>query len=159
MMKKKRGMLHYLGCGLPNVWLRNGYEERGTAYGKAVSVQDVEGLHRAIGLMLVRDKPLLSRAEVRFLRKELDLSQGALGQMLGVGETTVRGWESPRGRIPRPAERLLRQIYLESQQEDSLLRELIERIAQIDREAHTARLEFERDSSGHGDDGEWRSAA
>ncbi|MEG0379379.1 MAG: helix-turn-helix domain-containing protein, partial [Eubacterium sp.] len=53
------------------------------------SFVDVEGLHRAIGINLVTHKPRLSGAEVRFLRKEMNLSQNGLAEILGVSVPTV----------------------------------------------------------------------
>ena len=95
-------MYHYTGCGLRNIWLKNGYEHWNTPYGKGVAIADLEGLHRAIGLALVQHKPRLSGAEVRFLRSELDFSQSDLAKVLGVGETSVRGWEKHRTASPCP---------------------------------------------------------
>jgi len=75
-------MLRYNKCGLGNVWLRNGYTIKQTRYGKAVVIRDVEGLHRAIAKALSR-KRKLSGTEFRFLRKEIGLSQEALGRIFG----------------------------------------------------------------------------
>ena len=149
----KNGMLHYTGCGLRNVWLRNGFTVRETPYGKAVAIHDVEGLHRAIGLYLVDNKPRLSGAEIRFLRKELDLSQKNLAYLLGVSEVTLRGWERNRTRITRPAERLLRTLYREHAAGDGKLRKLIERIAELNRDIHWKRLELQETPRG------WRAKA
>lgn len=74
----------------------NGFKVKETPYGRAVAIQDMEGQHRAIGLHLVRNKKHLTGAEVRFLRKGLDMSQVTLAKCLEVGETTVRNWESGR---------------------------------------------------------------
>ncbi|MBU0656550.1 MAG: hypothetical protein KJ914_15615 [Gammaproteobacteria bacterium] len=46
-------LLHYQSCGLANVWLCNGFENKQTPYGEAVSIADVEGLHKAIGLFIL----------------------------------------------------------------------------------------------------------
>ena len=35
---------HYVECGLPNVWLRNGFEKKQTPYGEGVSISDIERL-------------------------------------------------------------------------------------------------------------------
>jgi len=141
-------MLHYTECGLRNIWLRNGYTIRETPYGEAVSIHDVEGLHRAIGLYLVDNKPRLNGAEIRFLRKELDLSQRDLADLLGVSEVTLRGWEKGRGRIPKPAERLLRSLYREHVAGDGRIRELIERLAELNRDIHWRRIEFRETRGG-----------
>ena len=66
-------MYHYTECGLPDVTLKNGYEVKETSYGEAVSIHNLEGLHRAIGMHLATETPALTGNEIRFLRKELDL--------------------------------------------------------------------------------------
>lgn len=145
-------MYHYTESGLRNIWLRNGYAEHKTAYGLGTSIEDVEGLHRAIGFCLVTRKPQLTGSEVRFLRIELSLSQIDLARVLGVSENSVRGWENHRTRITRPAERLLRVLYLESIKADGLVRELLDKINQLNRDAHAAKLEMEHDAA-------WKEAA
>lgn len=147
-------MLHYDSSGLPNVWLKNGYESRETPYGRSVAIHNVEGLHRAIGLALVNLKPALSGDEVRFLRKELDMSQAQLARFLGVGESSVRGWENARQDITPPAERMLRLIYREHVAGDGTVRELVERLSELNREAYLVeRLELEETQDG------WKPAA
>lgn len=147
-------MFHYESCGLPNVWLRNGYEIRETSYGRSISIHDVDGLHRTIGLDLVNRSPALSGTEVRFLRKELDLSQTQLARLLGVGETSVRGWENGRQLITPPAERMLRLLYREHVAGNGTVRELVERLSHFNRQTHRAgRLELEETREG------WKPAA
>ncbi len=77
-------MFHYDLCGLRNIWLKNGFEFHDTPYGRSVAIHDVDGLHKAIGMHLINNKPRLSPLEVRFLRKELNLSQVNLAKWLGV---------------------------------------------------------------------------
>ncbi|MBN3756806.1 helix-turn-helix domain-containing protein [Paraburkholderia sp. Tr-20389] len=124
-------MYHYTEAGLQNVWLANGYNVRKTKYGEAVSIEDADGLHRAIGRKLAC-KSYLTGAEFRFLRKELDLSQHRLADLLGTTEQTVALWEK-RGKIPKTADRMFRAIYLETVDGNVKLKELIERIANRDR--------------------------
>lgn len=144
---------HYTSCGLRNVWLKNGFVEKVTAYGKAISIHNIEGLHRAIGLYLAGNKPRLSGAEVRFLRKELDMSQAHLAQVLGVAETSVRGWEKHRTQITKPAERILRLLYREHVSGDGTVRELVERLSEINRDAYKKEIKLEETGVG------WRTAA
>ena len=146
-------LLHYTECGLPNVYLRNGFERHETPYGPATSIRDVEGLHRAIGLHLACDKSGLTGAEVRFLRKELDLPQSQLAALLGVSENSVRGWENGRSEITKPAERMLRVLYREHVAGDGSVAELIKRISHLNRRRHEERMEFEASSDG------WMTAA
>lgn len=146
-------MFHYTSCGLQNVWLKNGYTEIQTDYGPATSIHDIEGLHKVIGLNLVNTKPKLSGAEVRFLRKELDLPQGQLASLLGVSEVTVRGWENHRTKITKPADKLLRMLYVEHVTGQSRVRGLIDDLAKLNRKVHSIRLEMEETESG------WKTAA
>lgn len=125
-------MLHYKGCGLSNIWLRNGYRQRSTPYGKAVAIQHVDSLHRVIALHLIKTKPRLSGAEFRFIRKELDLSQARLGQMFGYSSQAIALWEK-RGNVPRLADRMLRAFYREVAEGNAGIQELIERLNDIDR--------------------------
>lgn len=151
----KQGFFHYIRCGLHNVYLRNGFVMKQTPYGpygKAVAIHDLEGLHRAIGLYLAKDKPNLSGAEIRFLRKELDMPQVQLAAVIGVGETTIRHWESGRRKISPSAERVLRSLYEEHVCGSSSIKNLVDRLGQINREIH-ARMEFEETNGG------WRAAA
>jgi len=48
--------LHYTACGLDNVWLANGFTIKETKYGKGVSIDDVDGLHRLLASNLVEKK-------------------------------------------------------------------------------------------------------
>lgn len=146
-------MFHYTSCGLQNVWLKNGYTTVETDYGTATSIHDLEGLHKVLGMNIVTTKPKLSGAEVRFLRKELDLPQQQLANLLGVSEPTVRGWESHRTKITTPADKLLRILYVEHVKGQSKVRELIDGIAKLNRQAHKIRLEMEETASG------WQKAA
>lgn len=123
-------LYHYLECGLPNVWLQGGVRRVKTRSGPGVAIHDVDGLHRAIGTILL-NKPRLTGAEVRFLRKEIGLSQRRLGEALGVTEQAVAKWEKT-GRTPKPAERLLRLIYAEHATGNVVVHELIERINALD---------------------------
>jgi len=142
-------MYKYDGCCLRGIYLKNGYEVHKTQYGEGVSVHDVDGLHKAIGTHLVRNKSYLSGAEVRFLRKELGLSQVQLAKLLGVTENSVRGWENHRSKITKPAERLLRVLYLEFVCPCSKIKELVERINDLNRDQHHS-MEFEESKSGWG---------
>jgi putative transcriptional regulator len=124
-------MYHYTEIGLRNVWLENGYNVRETPYGDSVSIEDADGLHKVIGRSLAQ-KAYLTGAEFRFLRKELDLPQHRLANLIGTTEQTVALWER-RGKIPKTADRMIRAIYLETIDGNVKLKELIERTADLDR--------------------------
>lgn len=120
-------MYHYTESGLQNVWLVNGYSERRTPYGAGVSIDDLPGLHEAIGKWLVRKPRPLTGAELRFLRKELDLSQRALADIVGQSEQTVSLWER-RGRMPKTADRFVRALYRETVEGNAHIRDMVDRL-------------------------------
>lgn len=121
---------HYTESGLPNVWLANGYTLRHSKYGDGVSIRDVDGLHRAIGHALAH-KSRLTGTEVRFLRKEMGLSQRGLGELLGVTDQAVALWER-KGQLPKTADRLLRLIYLEHQKGNPPIVKFIQELNELD---------------------------
>ena len=125
---------HYTESGLANVWLANGYTIRKTKYGEGVSIQDSDGLHRALARAL-SNKPRLSGTEVRFLRKDMGLSQRGLGELLGVTDQAVALWER-KGRLPKTADRLLRLIYVEHDRGNAPIRTTIQRINEMDSPNH-----------------------
>ena len=128
-------MYQYLECGLPNIWLENGYKTKETPYGSAVSFHDVKGLHKTIGTLIINKSGLLCHDEIRFLRKELEWSQAMLGRKLGVAPITVRKWESDVQRINSPADRLLKILYKESIDPLGLAKDLvalIDELSQLD---------------------------
>lgn len=76
-------MYHYTESGLDNVWLENGFHERNTPYGKAVSIQDVDGLHAILALRITHKQSRITGKELRFLQCQLALSQGSLAKLDG----------------------------------------------------------------------------
>ncbi len=123
-------MYHYTECGLKNVWLTNGFNIREINGAKAVSISEVDQLHDVIGRSLAA-KNNLNSTEVRFLRKELGLSQRRLGDLLGTTEQTVSFWER-RGRIPKVYDRLIRLLYLEKIDGNVKVQAIIDRLIELD---------------------------
>ena len=143
-------MYHYTESGLQDVWLTSGFTVVKTKHGKGVAIQDVEGLHRVIGKAIAH-KPRLTGAELRFLRKEMQMPQSALALLVGTSEQNVSLWER-RGRMPKTADRLVRVIYLEHIGNNPKIREIIDRLNEQD-PGEAERLTF----SSHS--GRWREAA
>ena len=123
----------YTESGLTNVWLANGFTIRKTKHGDGVSIHDMDGLHRALARAL-SNKPRLTGTEVRFLRKEMGLSQRGLGELLGVTDQAVSLWER-KGQLPKTADRLLRLIYVEHDRGNAPIRTTIQRINDMDAQA------------------------
>jgi DNA-binding transcriptional regulator YiaG len=143
-------MYHYRSCGLPNVYLKNGYTEHTTDYGVGVSIDNVEGLHKAIALAIIESPTKMTGAEFRFLRKELNLSQKRLGDAMGVEDQTVAGWEKKHP--TSMAGRLLR-ILAKGHYENDKIKELLEKLADLDSKESHENLCFEESSEG------WHNAA
>jgi hypothetical protein len=72
--------LHYTACGLDDVYLVNGFTREQIDGEEAVSIEDMDGLWKAIGLSLARDRKALTAKEVRFLRHHMDQTQAELGR-------------------------------------------------------------------------------
>ncbi|ATU52156.1 helix-turn-helix domain-containing protein [Acinetobacter baumannii] len=136
-------MYHYEECGLSNIWLQNGFTiENDEEFGELVSIQSVHELHNAIGLYLITHKPELNGEEIRFLRKELNLSQKNLAGLLRVGESSIRHWEAGRSLIGKPTDLLLRALYQEHVQGDGELRQLIENLNHQERTLVPSEISF-----------------
>jgi len=124
---------HYLGCGLPNVWLANGYKLVETEYGSGVSIQKLHELHDAIAQAIVSSSQPLTHEEFRFIRKELELSQEGLAGVLGCDKQSVARWEKAHSkRINPTAERFLRLLYQETKMGKQALKPLLERLQAIE---------------------------
>jgi len=146
-------MLHYTSCGLKNIFLKNGYTVIESDYGSATYIHDIEGLHATIGLHIINNKLKLSGAEVRFFRKELDLSQVHLSHLLGVSEVSIRGWENHRTKITKPADKILRILFAEHANDNKKIKEFFESLSQLNREENSNNLELEDTELG------WKQAA
>jgi putative transcriptional regulator len=144
-------MYHYTECGLPYIWLANGYHSIETPYGSATKIDNVDGLRRAIALSIVRDRPHLTGAEFRFLRTELDLSQARLAAYFGYEAQSVALWEK-RGKVPKWADRFLRALYQESADGNAHIQQIIDRLNDMDQQEFV-RQEFEEKN------GDWRPLA
>jgi DNA-binding XRE family transcriptional regulator len=97
-------MYHYTESGL-----QNGYKEIDTPYGKAISIDNMDGLHQVIAQGLL-EQPFLSGREFRFLRVELGMTQREIGEFIGVTAQSVALYEkSPR--VQKRADQMIRAIY------------------------------------------------
>ena len=103
-------MYHDTDGGLRNIWLANGYEREETPYGKALTIQDLPGLTRAICKALIRKNSKLTGAEFRYLRQAMLMSQASLGRTLGRTDQAIAGWEK-NSKVPKFADQMLRVVY------------------------------------------------
>lgn len=139
---------HYAECGLPNVWLINGFENLPTPYGEGLVIHDMGGLHRCISLVLCDTPEPLTGPEFRFLRRELDLSQQVMGEIFGIQARQMRNIEK-KEQIENPYNTFIRDMYLESVDPMSSLIPLIERLGSLD-------VEWPQDFSLISDDTGWK---
>jgi putative transcriptional regulator len=143
-------MYHYIECGLSNVYLASGYNvEETSGYGETLSVEDILGLHRAIGDSLVRQHRTMNGAEFRFLRIELDISQRALAESLSTNEKSIAKWEKAFDKpvSNRSAERLLRIVYA-NKKKDQELERLIETITESDQSFDVEQIQLRLEADG-----------
>lgn len=139
-------MFHYESIGLPNIWLTNGYDTVETPYGKAVAIHDLNGLHQAIIDHLAHSPNPLTGSELRFLRKELGLSQKTLGDYLGRDAQSIALWEKRASatRSALIADRMLRLLAIEHSKGTAPVKDLLDSLRDTDsKPENTDRLVFE----------------
>jgi DNA-binding transcriptional regulator YiaG len=149
--EKPKTPYHYTACGLNDVYLTSGYQLEDTPYGKGVSVKNADGLHQAIGLVLVNNKKLLSGKEIRFIRHQMDLTQSELARLFGTSTQQVARYEKEECEMPGPADRILRLLYNEHVDKKIQVRDLLTVLDQMD--DRNGKMIFERN---HGD---WKKTA
>ena len=103
---------HYTECGLDNIYLTDGFTREDYDGEEYVSVENVDGLWKAICFSLVMARRPLVPSELRFLRDHLDFTQAELARLLRVDAQTVARWEKGKTEIPGPAEIALRRLAL-----------------------------------------------
>lgn len=131
-------MYHYRESGLDNVYLENGYHVLKTRYGQGISIDNTEGLHKAIGRWLISLPKPLNGAEFRFLRLEMEVTQRHLASIIGGTEQTLRLWEKHRNKAisSGPADRLMRALYADYIEGDGEVGRRLERLAKLDQLEH-----------------------
>lgn len=139
---------HYTECGLDNVYLINGYVPVSTPRGEGVKIQDIEGLHRAIGLMLVEEKQSLNGNEFRFLRHEMNMTQKTLAGILGVDAQSVARWEKGQTQTDGPSQNILRLLYREYIGGNIAIVEPLKRLAELDEALEHDDISFEDTADG-----------
>jgi DNA-binding transcriptional regulator YiaG len=142
----------YKACGLDGVYLLNGFDTVTTSEGVGVTVRNIDALHDAIGQHLVTERKELSGKELRFLRKEMDLTQAELGRFIGLSSQQVARWEKAESAISQPADYLLRKLYLEHINGEVSLKELVEELDDKDSSEP-------REQLFSAADGKWRPVA
>lgn len=149
-------MILYRGAGLDNVHLSNGYTVRVLASGEeAISIHNLEGLHKAIAEELAGRQGKMDGQTFRFLRKFSDMGQRAIGDVLGVSELSVGNWERNKHDVPGAAAEWLRALVRELTTGNAALREAVDRYNHLDRKMRTLEAELSFEESN----GEWQRKA
>lgn len=153
MKTKRKGRpqdrYHYTECGLDYIYLANGFRIVEGPRGKSIHVQDIDGLHRAIGEMLLYEKKTLTGKEFRFLRHELNMTQVDLAALMGVDVQNVGRWERKKTGIPGPAQRIVRLLYQEKINNNRAICEPLEQLAAMDEaKDKPERISFEPTNEG-----------
>ncbi|WP_330925064.1 helix-turn-helix domain-containing protein [Candidatus Sororendozoicomonas aggregata] len=138
----EKSWYHYIECGLPAVYLENGFARDSVDGEQCVGVDSVDQLHRTIATTLTGKSTALTGEEVRFLRVEMNLSQKRLGTLLGVEDQTVARWEKNSTPLPRTSDVALRALYLESINKGSVLSSLLKMLAESDSQQAMSKLVF-----------------
>lgn len=102
-------MMHKLrGCGLNNVYLKNGFKTENDGEFNAVAYFDLAGLYKQLVRSVAVRTGTLSAEELRFLRKRLKLSQAEVGLLGDKTEQAVAKWEKGTLPVPKAEANLLR---------------------------------------------------
>jgi len=122
-------MYHYTESGLENIYLKNGFvisEEEGEAF---VSYTNFDGIQRAIAIAICTQTQWMSASQLKFLRKELNLSQTGLGQLIYCDRQSIARWEKGEIEVPHLADIMLRALYMESIDKEIHISQLIQSLA------------------------------
>ncbi|CUJ84200.1 putative zinc finger/helix-turn-helix protein, YgiT family [Shimia thalassica] len=141
-------LFHYVDCGLPSIWLEGGVEVTETPYGSATSIANLDGLHHEIAMDIIASPHVMTGAEFRFIRIELDMSQRALADLIKTSVKNIQRWEKERdAKVTGPASVAVGLLYAASRS-DEKIHELVKGLAALDRqivelEHHKFKLEGE----------------
>ncbi len=151
-LKRRKSPYHYTESGLPNIYLKNvEWYQCPNCQSRRVLLPRMSQLHRCIAWRLVTKTSTLSGAEIVFLRKVLHFNQVKFAKaLLGVQPVVLCRWETGERNPSRANDKLIRFIYLTSQ-DDEYTREvhkelgkgLTELFADIAREVDTPKVEID----------------
>jgi putative transcriptional regulator len=102
----------YSASGLNDLFLLNGVTIESTSYGPIVNIDDLSGLHHAIGLYIIEKPEPMTGAEFRFLRKQMELTQSELASVMRTTDQTIANYEKGKTADLGPAEPFMRLTYL-----------------------------------------------
>lgn len=136
-------MYHYIESGLSNIYLKNGFTVEHIDGEEYTSIDDMNGLHRAIGQVIVDSRKPLTHEEFKFLRIEMNISQKMLGTRFGVDEQTIARYEKGKTKIPRTTDAALRTLYMESQEKNNPVSYFLDLLADTEAEEAAKEIRLE----------------
>ena len=98
----------YTECGLDNVVVEGVSFVQDDKGENVVRIPNINGLHRAIAVAIVRRGMMMSGREMRFLRAEMGMTQAELADMIHREPLTISRWERGETEIDANAETLIR---------------------------------------------------
>ncbi len=127
---------HYKECGLDYIYLINGFTVETDEDGdEIIHIEGKSNLHRAIARSLINSKCSLSGMELRFLRSIMGVSQGCMAELLGMTRGRIAQLESKdeqESALSKVQQRLLRYVYANYMEEETILKHLIDLISEIE---------------------------
>jgi DNA-binding transcriptional regulator YiaG len=104
---------HYTECGLDNVVIAGVSFAKDDTGEAVVSIPNINGLHRAIALGIIKRKGAMSGSELRFLRSEMGMTQAELAALIHREPLAVSRWERDEFKKDSNAETIIRLIAAE----------------------------------------------
>ncbi|AWM07621.2 helix-turn-helix domain-containing protein [Bradyrhizobium symbiodeficiens] len=143
--------LHYTASGLDYVYLANGFSvEDDPDYGRIVTIDAPDDLHKAIGLHIVTQRRKLTGAEFRFLRKQMKLTQKELAERFDTDVQTIANYEKGR-KIPSVSEKLMRILFAlcitPSDARAEIMKEIAKQVEQRSTKNKTSHITYQRCTS------------
>lgn len=114
-------MIKFLGCGLENVFLLDGFKSMDFGGQTAYSYPDIEGLYFALGRSIALSRHPINGREFRFLRNALGWSQAEAGATLGKTNQAVAKWEKGQLSVPRSDGHVIRLAWLRRFESQSIV--------------------------------------
>ena len=98
----------YTECGLDNVLIEGMNVLVDDGGEKSITIPNINGLHRAIALGIVRKRSGISGKDLRYLRTEMGMTQAQLAAVVHREPLTISRWERGEDDIDSNAEVLIR---------------------------------------------------
>jgi DNA-binding transcriptional regulator YiaG len=107
-MEARMSAYRYTECGLDNVQIEGMTALFDDGGKKAMTIPNINALHRVIALGIVNKKSSMTGKELRYLRTEIGMTQAQLAKLVHRESLTISRWERAEDRIDSNAEALIR---------------------------------------------------